>query len=214
MLHEGLMFRLDGEVVSIILFGAVSFLAFLFTVRWIFLRGFGFSGGFGSTHSYKDACQMANGFIDKLNRVRQKIALLEPYTTEYVHVFQSTGWVQIIAIFESLELAELDLDKRIKSRNYDGAVELARFLCSHDPLVADEFINQEGFKFVSLVMWEKQLLENLTELLDELQRAAETMAGIGVVRKRDRTPTLMTVEAIRMELLAMKAEWEAQSASQ
>lgn len=214
MLLEGLVGRLDGEVVTIILFGAVSFLAFLITVRWIFLRGFGFHGFFGSTHSYKDACHMANGFIDKLNRVRQKIALLEPYTTEYVHVFQSTGWVQIIAIFESLELAELDLDKRIKSRNYDGAVELARFLCSHDPLVADEFINQEGFKFVSLVMWEKQLLENLTELLDELQRAAETMAGIGVVRKRDRTPTLMTVEAIRMELLAMKAEWEAQSASQ
>jgi hypothetical protein len=62
-------------------------------------------------------------------------------------------------------------------------------------------------------MWERQLLEHLTELLDELQKAAETMAGIGVVRKRERTPTLMTIEAIRRELMAMKAEWEEQAAS-
>jgi hypothetical protein len=213
MAAEGFIGQLDGEVVSVIIFGAVSFVAFVFTVRWIFVNGFGFSSVSGSVNSSKDACHAANAFIDKLNRVRQKIALLEPYTTEYVHVFQSTGWVQIISMFESLELAEIELDRRIKSRNYDGAVDLSRFLCSHDPLVADDFIGHEGFHFVSLVMWERQLLEHLTELLDELQKAAETMAGIGVVRKRERAPTLMTVEAIRRELMAMKAEWEEQSAS-
>lgn len=212
MFDVDLLNQLDFEVVSIILFGAVAFLAFVVTVRWILVRGFGVSGVVGAVNTYKDACHAANGFIDKLNRVRQKIALLEPYTTEYVHVFQSAGWVHIISIFESLELAESELDKRIKTRDYDNAVNLARFLCSHDPLIADDFISHEGFKFVSLVMWEKQLLEHLTVLLDELQKAAETMAGIGVVRKRERTPTLMTVEAIRRELLEMKAEWEAQSA--
>ena len=213
MFSEGLSNQLDGEVVSVILFGALSFVAFVFTMRWIVIRGFGFSSVMGAMHSYKDACHAANGFIDKLNRVRKKISLLEPYTSEYVHVFQSTGWVQIIALFESLELVEIELDNRIKSRDYDGAVDLARFLCSQDPAVADEFINNEGFRFVSLVMWEKQILEHLTELLDELQKAAETMAGIGVVRKRDRAPTLMTVEAIRREVLSMKAELEQQPLS-
>jgi hypothetical protein len=207
MLGEEVVGQIDIDAFGIVVFGVLAFVGCIFTLRWIVVYGFGVAPFGAAKYSHKEACHAANGFIDKLNQVRQKISLLEPYTTEYVHVFQSTGWVKIIAIFESLELVEIELDKRIKARDYDGAVDLAYFLCSHDPLIADDFINKEGFKFVSLVMWEKQLLEHLTELLDELQRAAETMADIGVVRKRERTSTIMTVEAIRREIIAMKTEW-------
>jgi hypothetical protein len=200
------MDQIDFQAIAFSTCGVLAAVAFIFTLKWVLVKGFGLSLFSGAVNSYRDACRAANRFIDKLNRVRQKIALLEPYTSEYVHVFQSSGWVTIIGIFESLEYAESELDKRIKNRDYDGAVALAEFLCTRDPLLADDFISQDGFKFVSLVMWEKQLFDHLTTLLDELQMAAETMAGIGVVRKRERAPTLLTVDAIRRQLMEMATD--------
>ncbi len=201
--------EIDLSILGVFLCGALAFGGFIMTLRWVLVRGFGFAALAGAVYTYKEACAAANQFINKLNRVRSKITLLEPYTAEYVHVFQSAGWVHIMRLFESLELAEAELDRRIKEREYDSAVALAEFLCTHDTVVADDFISQDGFRFVSLVLWEKQLLEHLNALLDELKDAAEGMQDIGLVRKRERAPTLLTVEAIRHELLELQKEWSA-----
>ncbi len=197
----GSLQQIDPGVVSILVCGALALVGAVMTLRWVVVRGFGFMNHAGAQYTQKEACAAANVFLGKLDRVRRKINLLDPYTVEYIHVFQGAGWSNIISLFESLQLAEVELDRRIRTRQFDRAVALAEFLCTQDTGHADDFISQEGFRFVSLVLWEKQLRELLDGLLIDLKKAAEGMQDIGVVRKRERAPTLMMLESIQRELV-------------
>jgi hypothetical protein len=201
MVAMGNLQEIDPSVIGILVCGALALIGSLMSLRWVLVRGFGLMAHAGGVYTHKDACGAANIFLNKLNRVRRKISLLDPYTVEYVHVFQAAGWSNIISLFESLQLAEVELDRRIRNRQFDQAVALAEFLCAQDTKHADDFISQEGFRFVSLVLWEKQVSQLLDSLLADLKKAAEGMQDIGVIRRRERAPTLMMVESMQRELL-------------
>ena len=136
-------------------------------------------------------------FQTSLGYLRERIELLDEYSSEYHNAFHDAGWDDVAQTFNELVAAEAVVEMMMNARRYGEALTLLRLISGDLPSEELEEAKSTYEDFAHLPGWEMRTRENLLSVLEAADKAALLNKDLGVRRARNRQPTLETLAEIR-----------------
>lgn len=135
-----------------------------------------------------------------LGYLRERVELLDEYSSEYHNAFHSAGWDDVVSCHNELTAADAVLDLMMQGKRYREAFTLASMLLEELPPNLQAEAAQRFDDFAHLVGWQDRVREALLRVIDQANNAALSNQNLGVKRGRQRQPTLVTLAELRRSL--------------
>jgi tetratricopeptide (TPR) repeat protein len=147
-----------------------------------------------------DAYQAAEEFEVAVEEYKNRVQLLNQYTSDYVSVFNEGNWYRALMFIEELDGAYAQLCELLQQGEYLDALSLVDFLLANGAVLPDEIIERVDEKWMPLEFWQNDFDEILRRVSTRLEIAAEETAKLGIERGRSRKPTLLALQELRKRL--------------
>ena len=132
--------------------------------------------------------------------LRERVELLDEYSSEYHNAFHAAGWDQVVESFNELSAADAILEMMLERKRHRDAFTLASMLLGELPPELHLQAAEQFDDFAHLAGWQDRVRETLLRVIDEAHEAAHANQELGVKRARARQPTLVTLAEIRRSL--------------
>lgn len=146
----------------------------------------------------------ARAAVDELKMslayLRERVELLDEYSSEYHNAFHAAGWDQVVESFNELSAADAILEMMLERKRHRDAFTLASMLLGELPPELHLQAAEQFDDFAHLAGWQDRVRETLLRVIDEAHEAAQTNQDLGVKRARARQPTLVTLAEIKRSL--------------
>jgi len=136
-------------------------------------------------------------FQASLGYLRERVELLDEYSSEYHNAFHEAGWDDIAQTFNELVAVEAVVEMMMNRRRYGEALTLIRLVSADLPPDELEEAKVTYEDFAHLPGWQNRTRDSLLSVLESANKAALLNKDLGVRRTRDRQPTLETLAEIR-----------------
>ncbi len=146
------------------------------------------------------AYRAAEEFELVLDEYKNRVELLNEYTSDYVSVFNEGNWYRALMFVEELDGAYAELCTLLYGGEYLDAISLVDFLLADGAPVPEYVLERVDQKWTPLEFWEKDFDEILVRISQRLEVAAQETARLGIGRRRTRKPTLVAIQELRKKI--------------
>jgi hypothetical protein len=170
---------------------AISLVGVLTFVSWRKGGGWGVRGE--SERAYQELRHAIQG-------LQHKYAALDAYSNAYFNTFHASGWHDLKALIDDLELAESSLLLLMERRRFEEVRDVSLFLLGRaSPDLAQELMNRfEGLE--NIADWRRRSREILLRVIQASMDSARKIASVGISRNRSKKPTLVTLAELRSSI--------------
>lgn len=161
---------------------------------------FGFLKRIFRGRAHVEAERALNLLRVELEGLRQKFGILGAYSTEYFNTFQAAGWNELRVLLDDLQDTENALNFLMESRRYQDVQEISHYLLGSLPqeFIKDLLGRYEGLSHLSA--WRNDARMILLKIITASMASARQTAELGISRKLDRKPTLVTLAELQTAL--------------
>lgn len=185
---------------SIVLCALLAAVGVMYVVRGFVARLGGLLRRFLELRYRGSAYRAAEEFELALDDYKNRVELLNQYTSDYVSVFNEGNWYRALMFVEELDGAYAELCSLLSQGEYLDALSLVDFLLAGGAPLPEYVLERVDQKWAPLEFWEGDFDEILRRISERLETAAHETAQLGIDRGRTRKPTLIALQELKKKM--------------